>query len=75
MQGEIDLSTDQLSTLPYVPPLPIGNVQYTGTQNPNGFQIGNVGDQFLLYSNGQLVSIWIKAGPGGTNTNWVVQTI
>ena len=73
--GEIYLGTDSLNKVPYVPPLQIGQTQYTGTVNPNGVQVGNVGDQYLLYANFQLQSVWTKSGQSGTNTGWIVVTI
>lgn len=71
VQGEVDMTTDSLTTLPIVPTLPIGAATYSGYLNPNGNQVANVGDVYNQYStDGQLINIWQKAGTSGNNVNW-----
>ena len=71
--GQVWLGTDELVTLPIYPVIPVGGTKYSGYQNPNGFQVGNVGDQYWQYNQndgGQLSQIWVKTGTSGNNTGW-----
>jgi len=69
--GEVSLVTDELPVGPYIPPLQVGGTQYTGVVNPNGFQVANVGDQYLLYdTNGELQFVYVKYGTSGNSSGW-----
>lgn len=58
--GEVDLSTPSTS----------GGADYTGGANPNGNQVGNVGDIYYQTSGGSIIKTWQKITGNGTNTGW-----
>lgn len=47
---------------------PNGTKYFADTPDPNGNQIGNVGDFYLARGTG---TAWVKQGADGTNLNWV----
>lgn len=47
------------------------NRLYHGVIDPNGFQVGNVGDAYNQIADGVFVKKWLKITGNGTNTGWV----
>ena len=48
----------------------LAGAYYNGIGNPNGSQVGNVGDLYTQINNGVLVQLWTKVSGPGTNTGW-----
>jgi hypothetical protein len=47
-----------------------GTTTYTGSGDPNGVQVGNVGDGWRQIDAGVYIREWIKTSGTGTNTGW-----
>jgi len=46
------------------------NVNYSGTESPEGVHIGNIGDTYKQISGGVLLQVWTKVTGTGTITGW-----
>jgi hypothetical protein len=51
--------------------VPVGNQIYSGCPDPNGYQLGNVGDIYVQICNSTFLDEWIKVADDGQNTGWV----